>query len=64
MLKILGWNEFYEGWISQIFLQSLDTSRSADWQLGWKTAKETGPIAATAIPNEIKLGNLIADYEQ
>jgi hypothetical protein len=64
MLKIRGWNEFYEGWISQIFLQSLDTSRSADWQLGWKTAKETGPIAATVIPKEIELGHLIVDYEQ
>ncbi len=64
MLKIRGWNDFYEGWISQIFQQPFDTTQSEDWQLGWKTAKETGPIAATVIPKEIKLGHLIVDYEQ
>jgi hypothetical protein len=63
MLKIHGWNDFYEGWISQIFQRPFDTAQPEAWQVGWKMAEETGSIAATAIPAEIKLGHLIVEYE-
>jgi hypothetical protein len=61
MLKIRGWNGFYEGWISQIFQQPFDTTQSEGWKEGWKVVKETGQLAATVIPAEIKVGHLIVE---
>jgi len=64
MIKISGYNAFYEGWLARVVglpkvcMQSDDTNA---WIEGWEMADETGPAMFIALGEEItrNLGHII-----
>lgn len=56
---IMGWNDFYSGWLARVFLQADRESETADWREGWKMADETGDEAIKVLQDEIRRGHVI-----
>lgn len=57
-IKLTGWNDFYSGWLAELFGVSDDENQSAEWRMGWKMANETGSMKALALIPEIKQGHI------
>lgn len=64
-MKIKGYNDFYEGWISNILFQTRDNTKSDAWLSGYDTASETRPtrLLFKVIKEEIELGHIIGEQE-
>jgi len=58
-MQIVGWNEFYAGWLARVLLQPINANGSDEWKDGWEMADETGDCAIDVLQEEIKLGHIL-----
>ncbi|PHJ65026.1 hypothetical protein VF04_04380 [Nostoc linckia z7] len=64
-MKVKGYNDFYDGWISNILFQPRDNAKSNFWMEGYDMASETGrtQFLFEALKKEIELGHIIIEQE-
>lgn len=63
-MRISGWNDFYEGWLTAILLQPCPETAHPFFQDGYRMAKETGlDFAIQVLQAEIEKKHIIVEQD-